>query len=178
MRKITTVFVAGALLVATACSKSDKKDNVEPPAAKGVNMKVDGTAQAPDKIKVETYEGSSLLKIRKSLRVVAFNGKDKGIIIGIELKDGKVAPGTYNLKPGADKYHTAHLFYSEQLDKDESINYASYYVPIAEQDGQVVITKATDHEITGTFRGKVLTAFGQVSNPTKVVTEGTINVTY
>lgn len=177
MKAPVTLLVACSMLVIFSCSKKDK-DDTAPPTTEGYTAKVDGNAYTGEKGRIKIDSPIALLKIGKHIKLISNSGKDKGMLMAIELVNNKLQPGTYSLKPRANGTLAAYAFYSEDLDKTKSVDYASYYVKPEDQDGQVVITTVTDHEIIGTFKGKVLTAFGQVSNPTKVLTEGKIYIKF
>jgi hypothetical protein len=49
-------------------------------------------------------------------------------------------------------------------------------VKTEDQKGEINITVVNDTAIVATFQGTVLTAFGQVANPTKQVTEGKLYI--
>lgn len=177
MKNIIFASVAGLFLMVFACSK-DEDPVADEPMPEGLSVKVDGKPFVPTQTWVDTADANPVVHVPATVEVLARNDEGVGMFVAIEIKNGKVEPGTYPLKPDGNKVHHASIFYAEDLDQEESINYASYYVPIEEQDGQVIITRADGGRIQGTFKGKVLTAFGDVENPLKVMTEGTIDVEY
>jgi hypothetical protein len=176
MKTPVLMLMAISMLVVYSCSK-DKDGTSSPPATVGYTAKVDGQAYVGEHGRIKIDSPIALLKIGKHMKLISNMGQNKGMLVAIELVNNKLQPGTYSFNPRANGTLEAYLFYSEDLDKPTSINYASYYVSKTIQgDGQVTINTVTDSSIIGTFHGKALTAFGQVSDTLKDITEGKIYI--
>lgn len=177
MKTTLTCLLAAGMLIIYSCSK-DKDDTPPPPTTEGYTAKVDDLNFIGVNGRTKIDSAQPLIKLPKHIKLIANMGNDKGIFVAVELQNNKLQPGTYQLKPRSDGWHAAAIFYSEKLNQTPGLNYASYYFPKEQQDGQVVINTVTDSSIIGTFHGKVLTAFGQTTDTVKVITEGKIYIKF